>query len=278
MRLTRAGKGTTFCRTRKREGRMTVSAPDLRRSSRLRGRRMQTLIDRGCGLDVHEATVVACLLMVRRDGKVQKQMRTFGTTTRELVSLREWLLSEGCTHVALESTEVYWKPIYSILEGALEIVVANAQHLKKVPGRKTDVKDAEWIADLLCPGLLRPSFVPPKPIRELRDLTRYRRKLIESQTAERNRLLKVLETANIKLANVATDVFGMSGRLMLRALIEGKATPQEMAELAKGLLRKKIPELELALEGKLEQHHRLDFRLQLERLDAADKDLAVLEQ
>src|SRR5438093_10897148 len=239
---------------------------------------MQTLIERGCGLDVHQATVVACLLMVRRDGKVQKQMRTFGTTTRELVGLREWLLSEGCTHVAMESTGVYWKPIYAILEGALEIVVANAQHIKKVPGRKTDVKDAEWIADLLCHGLLRSSFVPPKPIRELRDLMRYRRKLVESQAAERNRLLKVLETANIKLANVATDVFGMSGRLMLRALIEGKATPQEMAELAKGLLRKKIPELQLALEGKLEEHHRFLLELQLQRLEAAEKDLAALEQ
>jgi len=180
--------------------------------------------------------------------------------------------------VAMESTGVYWKPIYAILEGALEIVVANAQHIKKVPGRKTDVKDAEWIADLLCHGLLRSSFVPPKPIRELRDLMRYRRKLVESQAAERNRLLKVLETANIKLANVATDVFGMSGRLMLRALIAGKATPQEMAELAKGLLRKKIPELELALEGKLEQHHRFLLELQLQRLEAAEKDLAVLEQ
>jgi transposase len=237
---------------------------------------MQTLIERGCGLDVHQATVVACLLMVRRDGKVQKQMRTFGTTPRELVGLRKWLLSEGCTHVAMESTGVYWKPICAILEGALEIVVANAQHIKKVPGRKTDVKDAEWIADLLCHGLLRSSFVPPKPIRELRDLMRYRRKLVESQAAERNRLLKVLETANIKLANVATDVFGMSGRLMVRALIAGKATPQEMAELAKGLLRKKIPELELALE--LEQHHRFLLELQLQRLEAAEKDLAVLEQ
>jgi transposase len=239
---------------------------------------MQTLIERGCGLDVHQATVVACLLIVRQDGKVQKQMRTFGTTTRELVGLREWLLSEGCTHVALESTGVYWKPIYAILEGAVEIIVANAQHIKKVPGRKTDMKDAEWIADLLCHGLLRSSFVPPKPIRELRDLMRYRRKLVESQAAERNRLLKVLETANIKLANVATDVFGMSGRLMLRALIQGKATPQEMAELAKGLLRKKISELQLALEGKLEEHHRFLLELQLQRLEAAEKDLAVLEQ
>jgi len=221
---------------------------------------------------------MACLLIVRKDGKVQKQMRTFGTTTRGLVGLRAWLLSEGCTHVAMESTGVYWKAIHTVLEGTLEIVVANAQHIKQVPGRKTDVKDAEWIADLLCHGLLRSSFVPPKPIRELRDLMRYRRKRVESQAAERNRLLKVLETANIKLANVATDVFGMSGRLMLRALIAGKATPQEMAELAKGLLRKKIPELELALEGKWEEHHRFLLALQLQRLEAAEKDLAALGQ
>ena len=154
---------------------------------------MQTLVERGCGLDVHQATVVACLLVVRKDGRVQKQMRTFGTTTRELLSLRQWLLSEGCTHVAMESTGVYWKPVYAILEGALQMVVANAQHVKKVPGRKTDVKDAEWIADLLCHGLLRSSFVPPQPIRALRDLTRYRRKLVESRSAERNRLLKVLD-------------------------------------------------------------------------------------
>ena len=165
---------------------------------------METLVERGCGLDVHQATVVACLLIVRKDGKVQKQVRTFGTTTRELLSMREWLLSQGCTHVAMESTGVYWKPVYAILEGAFQIVVANAQHVKKVPGRKTDVKDAEWIADLLCHGPLRQSFVPPQPIRELRDLTRHRRKLVESQSAERNRLLKVLETANIKLANVTT--------------------------------------------------------------------------
>src|ERR1700737_724942 len=188
---------------------------------------MQTLVERGCGLDVHQATVVACLLIIRKDGKVQKQMRTFGTTTRELLNLREWLLSQGCTHAAIESTGVYWKPVYAILEGTLEIVVANAQHVKKVPGRKTDVKDAEWIADLLCHGLLRSSFVPPQPIRELRDLTRYRRKLVESQSAERNRLLKLLETANIKLSSVATDVFGTFGRLVLRALIQRTLTPQK---------------------------------------------------
>jgi transposase len=164
------------------------------------------------------------------------------------------------------------------LEGAFEIVVANAQHVKKVPGRKTDVKDAEWIAELLCHGLLRPSFVPPPPIRELRELTRYRRKLVESQAAERNRLQKLLESANIKLGSVATDVFGVSGRLMLRALIEGKASPREMAELAQGRLRPKIDQLEPALEGKVEEHHRFLLKLQLDRVEAIEKDLLVLER
>jgi transposase len=239
---------------------------------------MQTLVERGCGLDVHQATVVACLLMALKNGKIKKQIRTFNTTTRELVKLREWLLSEGCTHVAMESTGVYWKPVFAILEGSFELVVANAQHVKKVPGRKTEVKEAEWIADLLCHGLLRSSFVPPKPIRELRDLLRYRRKLVESQSAERNRLLKLLETANIKLSSVASDVFGVSGLLMLRALVEAKATPQEMAQLAKGRLRNKLQDLELALEGRIEEHHRFLLQLQIDRLQAVEKDLDKLEQ
>jgi hypothetical protein len=211
---------------------------------------MQVLVERGCGLDVHQAMVVACLLIVEHKGKINQQMRGFCTTMRELVSLRQWLLSQGCTHVAMESTGVYWKPIYAVLEGAVQMVVANARQVKKVPGRKTDMKDAEWLADLLCHGLLRPSFVSPKPIRELRDLLRYRHKLVESRSAERNRLLKLLETANIKLASIATDVSGVSGRLMLQALAQGRATPQEMAELAKKKLCNKLPELELALEGK----------------------------
>ena len=240
---------------------------------------METLVERGCGLDVHQATVVACLLVVRKDGKVQKQLRTFGTTTRELLSLRQWLASEGCTHVAMESTGVYWKPIYAVLEGGeLEIIVANAQQVKKVPGRKTDLKDAEWLAELLCHGLLRSSFIPPVPIRELRDLTRYRRKLVEARSAERNRLLKLLESANIKLASVATDVFGVSGRRMLEALIEGTTSLPEMAQLAKGKLRNKIPQLEFALEGRLQEHHRFLLRLQQNRLDAIEADVAVLEQ
>jgi transposase len=239
---------------------------------------MQTLVERGCGLDVHQATVVACLFVVPKDGRLQKQVRTFGTTTQELVGLRDWLRAEGCTHLAMESTGVYWKPVYAVLEGELEIVVANAQHVKKVPGRKTDVKDAEWLADLLCHGLLRPSFVPPQPIRELRDLTRYRRKLVQSQAAERNRLLKLLESANIKLASVATDVFGVSGRLMLRALIEGQTSPKEMAQLAKNKLRNKIPELELALDGRIQEHHRFLLKLQLDRLEWVEKDIEVLQQ
>lgn len=239
---------------------------------------MQAMVERGCGLDVHQATVVACLLVLRKNGTVHKQIRMFGTTTRELVSLRDWLLAEGCTQVGMESTGVYWKPVYAVLEGAFQVVVANAQRVKNVPGRKTDVKDAEWLADLLCHGMLKPSFVPPKPIRELRDLIRYRRKLVEAQAAERNRLLKVLEGANIKLSSVATDVFGVSGRLMLRALIEGNAHPQEMAKLAKGKLRDKIPQLEAALEGKLEPHHRFLLELQLKRVEAAEEDLAKLEE
>ena len=239
---------------------------------------MELQIQRGCGLDVHQATVVACLLTVLADGKVKKQIRAFGTTTRELLALSQWLQGEGCTHLAMESTGVYWKPVYAVLEGTFELIVANAQHIKNVPGRKTDVKDAEWIADLLLHGLLRPSFVPPKPIRELRDLTRYRRKLVESRSAERNRLLKVLETANIKLASVASDAFGVSGMQMLTALAEGKATPAEMAELAKGRLREKIPQLEPALEGRMEEHHRYLLKLQLRRMRDLDQDLAELEE
>jgi transposase len=227
---------------------------------------MDVQMKHACGLDVHQATVVACLLSVLNSGQVKKQIRTFGTTTRELQTLREWLLAQGCTHVAMESTGVYWKPVYALLEGPLELTVANAQQIKNVPGRKTDVKDAEWIADLLLHGLLKPSFVPPKPIRELRDLTRYRRKLADSQSAECNRLLKVLETANIKLASVASDVFGVSGMDMLDALAEGTATPAEMAELARGRLRGKIPQLEPALEGRMEEHHRYMLKLQLRRL------------
>jgi transposase len=238
---------------------------------------MDVQMKHACGLDVHQATVVACLLSVLDSGKVKKEIRSFGTTTRELLSLRDWLLAQGCRRVAMESTGVYWKPVYTILEGALDLIVANAQQIKNVPGRKTDVKDAEWIADLLLHGLLKASFVPPPPIRELRDLTRYRRKLADSQSAECNRLLKVLETANIKLASVASDVFGVSGMGMLNALAEGTATPAEMAELARGRLRGKIPQLEPALDGRMEECHRYLLKLQLRRLRDLDQDLAELD-
>src|SRR5712671_6153070 len=239
---------------------------------------MDTIVERCCGLDVHQATIVACLLVGRASQKPRKAVKTFRAMTQDLLALRDWLLSEGCTHVGMESTGVYWKPVHAVLEGALQIVVGNARHIRNVPGRKTDVKDSEWIADLLRHGLIAKSFVPPKPIRELRDLLRYRRKLVESRSAERNRLLKLLESANIKLASVASDVFGVSGLLMLQALVAGQATPQEMAELAKKQLRKKIPELELALEGKVEEHHRFLLRVQLRRLRTVEEDLGILEQ
>jgi transposase len=238
---------------------------------------MEPVVERCCGIDVGEATVTACLLVGSAEDKPRKTIRTLATVTRELERLKEWLISEGCTHVAMEATGIYWVPIFVELEGHFDITIANAHHIKTVPGRKTDVKDAEWIADLLRHGLLKKSFVPPKEIRQLRDLTRYRRKLIEARTAERNRLLKLLEGANIKLASVASDVFGVSGILMLRELITGEATPAEMAELAKGRMRKKRRELELALEGRLEEHHRFLLGLQVRRLEQMQADVTVVE-
>lgn len=234
---------------------------------------MEAIIERSCGLDVHQAKVVACLLIGRAEKKPRKQIRTFGTLTRDLLELREWLVSEGCTHVAMESTGIYWTPVYAVLEGDFELVVGNAHRIKNVPGRKTDVKDSEWIADLLRHGLIAKSFVPPKPIRELRDLVRYRRKLVQSRSAERNRLLKLLETANIKLSSVASNVFGVSGMAMLRALVDGGSTPAQMAQLAKHLLRRKLAKLELALDGRVEEHHRFLLRLQLERLEQVDAQI-----
>jgi transposase len=239
---------------------------------------MDTIVERCCGLDVHQASVVACLLVERASGRARKEIRTFGTSTRELMEMRDWLLSERCTHVAMESTGIYWKPVYAILEDSFELVVGNAQHIRNVPGRKTDVKDSEWIADLLRHGLIAKSFVPPEPIRELRDLTRYRRKLVESRTAERNRLLKLLETANIKLSSVASNVFGVSGMAMLKALLDGSSTPAEMAQLAKRRMRSKIPQLERALEGRLQQHHRFILKMQLDRLEQVDAHLLDLDR
>lgn len=238
---------------------------------------MEPIVERCCGLDVHQATVVACLLVGTANQRPRKEVRSFGTKTRELMELRDWLRENGCTHVAMEATGIYWKPVHAVLEDDFEVVVGNAHHIKNVPGRKTDVKDSEWIADLLRHGLIAKSFVPPKPIRELRDLLRYRRKLVESRSAERNRLQKLLETANIKLASVASDVFGVSGMAMLKALVRGDATPAEMAQLAKKRLRQKLGELELALEGKVEEHHRFVLEIQLSRLEEVDTHITKLD-
>ena len=239
---------------------------------------MDAIVERCCGLDVHQATVVACVLIGEAHKKPRKQVRTFGTVTQELLALRDWLKAEGCTHVAMESTGVYWMPVYVALEKDFQLIVGNATHIKNVPGRKTDVKDSEWIADLCRHGLIRASFVPPVAIRELRDLTRYRRKLVDSQTAERNRLLKLLETASIKLASVASNVFGASGRSMLRALLDGHSTPEQMAQLARGRLRNKLAELALALDGQVNEHHRFLLTMQLERLDQIEATLAKLDE
>lgn len=239
---------------------------------------MEPILERCCGLDVHQATVTACLLIGAADTKPRKVVRTFSTHTRDLVALRDWLVSEGCTHVGMESTGIYWQPVYAILEEACELMVGNAQHIKHVPGRKTDVKDSEWLAELVRHGLMAKSFVPPKPFRELRELLRYRRKLIESRTTSRNRLLRLLETANVKLASIVSNVFGVSGMHMLRALVRGGTSPQELAQLAKGALRKKTVALVLALEGQVEDHHRFVLDLQLRQLDHLEGLLAELDQ
>jgi transposase len=238
---------------------------------------MRIIVERGCGLDVHQATVVACVLVGVAGDQPTKQVRTFATHTRALEELRDWLAGLGVTHVGMESTGVYWRPIYAVLEGHFDLIVGNARHIRNVPGRKTDVKDAEWIADLVRHGLIAKSFVPPKPLRELRELMRYRRKLVESQAAERNRLLKLLESANIKLASVASDVFGVSGMLMLKALLAGETAAEAMADLARGQLRRKHAALVLALDGRVEEHHRFLLGLQLGRIETIAQDIAALD-
>lgn len=218
---------------------------------------MQVLYERCAGLDVHKKTVVACVMVTAQTGEGRKQVRTFATTTPSLLALADWLTSHHVTHVAMESTGVYWRPVFNILEGAFEVVLVNAQHMKAVPGRKTDVKDSEWLADLLRHGLLRGSFIPPQPIRDLRDLVRYRKSLIEERSREINRVQKVLETANIKLSSVVSNVMGVSGKAMIEALIQGEHEPEVLAELAKGTLHKKIPQLRDALLGRVDAHHQI---------------------
>ena len=229
------------------------------------------------GLDVHQASVVACVNSTGRGGRSHKEVRTFGTMRDDLIALHDWLKHAGVTQVVMESTGVYWKPVYAALEDDFDTIVANAQHIKNVPGRKTDVKDCEWSSDLLRHGLIRAGFVPPRAIRDLRELNRYRRKLTQVQAGERNRLIKVLETAGIKLAGVASDVFGVSGRAMIRALIEGEATPEAMAGLARGKLRGKRTPLARALDAPLQPHQRLMLRTQLARIEQTETDLQRLD-
>ena len=239
---------------------------------------MQVVYTHCAGLDVHKKTVVACRNKPKGKKEVEQEVKTFGTTTPDLQELVEWLKEWDCTNVAMESTGDYWKPIYNLMEGEFEVLLTNAQHVKYVPGRKTDVNDAEWLTDLLRHGLLKGSFIPPKAQRDLRDLTRYQTKLVQERVRQVNRVQKLLEGANIKLASVASDIFGVSGRAMLEELIAGQRDPALLAELAKGRLRKKIGELEKALTGRVEEHHRFMLAQQLSHIDYLDEKLVVLEE
>jgi len=228
---------------------------------------MEQMFPHCAGLDVHKKTVVACVLVTGADGKLQAVKRQFVTTMAGLEQLAAWLLSYGVTHVVMESTGVYWKPVYNVLAPQCEVWVVNAQHVKQVPGRKTDWNDAEWLARLMCYGLLERSFIPDVEQRELRDLTRYRTRLTAERAAAANRLEKTLEDANIKMTSVLTDIQGVSARAMLEALIGGESDPEVMAELARGRLRAKLPQLEEALAGQMRPHHRFMLRELLYHLD-----------
>lgn len=234
---------------------------------------MNIVYERCAGLDVHKRSVVACAITPDPSGHRHKERRTFSTMTPDLLRLRDFLKDLAVTHVAMESTASYWKPIFNVLEGHLEVLIVNAQHLKAVPGRKTDIKDAEWIADLLQHGLLRPSFVPPAPQREVRELTRYRISVSEERSRLINRLQKTLEDANIKLASVASDVMGRSARDMLAALLAGEVDPTILAELARGRMRSKRDLLAQALQGQLKSHHRFLIAEQLADIDALDETI-----
>lgn len=239
---------------------------------------------RCCGIDVHKQTVVACVRLVQPDNKITNEVRTFATTTRGLLELGDWLAQSGVTSAAMESTGIYWKPVWNLLEGrttddgkVIALMLVNARHMKNVPGRKTDVKDCQWIAQLLAAGLLTPSFVPDKPQRDLRDLTRQRVQLIQDKTRVANRLQKILEDANIKLSSVASDVLGVSGREMLHALIEGKMTPVQIAELARKSLRVKIPQLVEALSGGVTDHHRFMLKTLLDQVEYLEGQIKLFD-
>jgi transposase len=235
---------------------------------------MEIVYTHCAGLDVHKKTVVAAIIMPEEAGGLWKEVRTFGTMTGDLLALSDWLMTCGVTHVAMESTGEYWKPVYNILENNFEVLLVNAQHIKAVPGRKTDVKDAEWIAELLRHGLLKASFVPPLGQRELRELTRYRSTFVRTRATLVNRVHKVLEGANIKLTSVASDVMGVSGRAMLEAIVEGERSPSEMAELARGRMRDKRDLLTQALAGRVQAHHRFVLTELLAEIDNLDETIA----
>lgn len=239
---------------------------------------MEIIYERCAGLDVHKKTVVACRMRTGEAGQVEQETQTFGTKTVELLGLVDWLSEWEVSHVALESTGDYWKPVYNLLEGNFEVVLVNAKHVHNVPGRKTDVSDGAWLTELMRYGLLRGSFIPPQPQRDLRDLTRYRSQLVRERSRLVNRIQKGLEGANIKLASVATDILGKSGRAMLAALAAGQTDAAELAEMAKGKLRKKIPELEKALSGLVRPHHRFLLSQQLSHLDFLDEQIEAISQ
>lgn len=233
---------------------------------------MDVVYTQCAGLDVHKKTVVAAIIVPDGQGGLHKETRTFGTMTVDLLALSDWLMGHGVTQAAMESTGEYWKPPFNILESNFEVMLVNAQHVKAVPGRKTDINDAEWLADLLRHGLLRASFIPPVGQREMREMTRHRSNFVRERATLVNRVQKVLESANIKLASVASDVMGVSGRAMLAALIEGCASPAEMADLAKGKLREKREQLVKALEGRVKPHHRFilaELLCQIDNLEEA---------
>ncbi len=238
---------------------------------------MERVFPNCAGLDIHKKLIVACRLTTDERGQTQKAVRKFGTLTAELEALAAWLAAGGCTHVAMESTGVYWRPIYNILQEHVEVWVVNAHHVKHVPGRKTDVKDAEWLAQLLQQGLLRPSFIPSREQRELRDVVRQRQALVEDRTRVVNRLQKVLEDANLKLASVVGDLQGVSAQAILRALLGGEEEPRALADLARGRLRKKRADLERALVGRLREHHRFMLLHLLAQLDFLDEEITLLD-
>jgi transposase len=231
---------------------------------------MEMLLRCCAGLDVHKKTVVACIRRITEGGRLEEQVLQFGTTTAELLALADWLAGHGVDQIAMESTGVYWKPVLNLLEPHFEVMLVNAQHIKKVPGRKTDVTDSQWIAELLQHGLLHPSFIPPLPIRQLRDLTRQRSQLVRHRATACNRIQKVLEDANIKLAGVARDILGVSGRAMLGALIRCVEDPAELAELARGRMRSKLPALREALRGQVRDHHRFQLQELLDQVTDLD--------